>query len=254
MGGEFKMEAPKEGGISHVAGAVALDDNLGSDRKKRRYTQLSDGSITERAYHVKRPKVSSEYQSKMGAIDGHNFRRQSGKGVRPLEKVWVSNDSKDRIFINVVGWVIVNMFLAHQYFIVGGTSKKTATEFQSDVAPALIHNHYLRDAMEPGEVHVDDEGQANDPADCVINPHRKSNWCKVCHNRRTLYMCRKCSKPKAARVRRDKGRAGGLKYQHDGFMHFCKGTCFARHKCGHVPQRRKKGSVLVESDLETTPE
>ena len=95
-------------------------NGLGTDRQKRRYTQISDGTVRENTYHVKRPRVSSEYQSKMGAIDGHNFRRQSGKGVRPLEKVWVSNDSKDRIFINVVSWVIVNMYLANQYFIHGG--------------------------------------------------------------------------------------------------------------------------------------
>ena len=34
----------------------------GSDRIKRKYTQISTGSIQSRAYHVERPKVSAEYQ------------------------------------------------------------------------------------------------------------------------------------------------------------------------------------------------
>ena len=75
----------------------------GSDRIKRKYTQMSSGNITSRSYHVKRPKVSSEYQERMGAIDNHNWRRQSSKGVQALEKVWVSRATKDRVFINVVG-------------------------------------------------------------------------------------------------------------------------------------------------------
>ena len=224
-------------------------NNLGTDRKKRRHTQMSDGTVRDHIYHVKRPKVSSEYQSKMGAIDGHNFRRQSGKGVRPLEKVWVSNDSKDRIFINIVGWVIVNMFLAHQYFVGGGgNKKKTASAFQADVATCLINNQYAREAMGTDDDDVHAEGADNDPEDCVMNPHRKSNWCKICHNRRTLFICRKCSKPKAARLRKDKGRAGGDKFQHDGYMHFCKVGCFAKHKCGHVPLRRKKRTRGMESE------
>jgi len=71
----------------------------GSDRIKRKYTQISSGSIQSRAYHVKRPKVSAEYQQRMGAIDNHNWRRQSGKGLQALERVWVSNQTKDRILL-----------------------------------------------------------------------------------------------------------------------------------------------------------
>ena len=55
----------------------------------------------------------------MGAIDAHNFRRQSGKGMRAMENVWVSNDAKDRIFINIISWVVINMFLAKKTFVWG---------------------------------------------------------------------------------------------------------------------------------------
>ena len=55
-------------------------------------------------------------------------------------------------------------------------------------------------------------------------------------------------RPKLPSIRRDKGRAGGTKMQHDGYMHFCKGLCFAKHKCGHVRYRRSKGTVGVRND------
>ena len=45
----------------------------GSDRKKRRYTQLTDGNLRIEDYPAKRPKVSTEYQQMMDAIDAHNF-------------------------------------------------------------------------------------------------------------------------------------------------------------------------------------
>ena len=59
---------------------------MGSDRIKRKYTQMSDGKVNVENYHVKRPKVSSEYQNQMGAIDAHNYRRQSCKSVTSFEK------------------------------------------------------------------------------------------------------------------------------------------------------------------------
>ena len=78
----------------------------GSDRVKRKYKQMRGGDVQTESYHVKRPMISAEYQDKMGAIDNHNWRRQSGKGTEALERVCVTNSSKDRIFINVV-WVYV---------------------------------------------------------------------------------------------------------------------------------------------------
>ena len=106
--------------------------------------------------------------------------------MRPLEKVWASNDSKGRIFINVIGWVAVNMYLAHQYFVRGGKAQKTAAPFQVEAAHAMLNNPYLYEAMDQGESPDRSEDDDNDPADCVINPRRKSNWCKYCHNHRTL--------------------------------------------------------------------
>ena len=67
----------------HTGGTTAQ----GSDRTKRKYSQTSDGKVTATLYHVKRPKVSSEYQGRMGAIDGYNYRRQSGKSCGAMEKL-----------------------------------------------------------------------------------------------------------------------------------------------------------------------
>ena len=102
----------------------------GSDRVKRKYTQLNTGKVNVETYHVKRPKVSSEYQSRMGAIDGHNNRRQSGRGTAPLEKMCVTRNTKDRIFISIVSWVLINIYLIQKHFLWGGADKKSSAELQ----------------------------------------------------------------------------------------------------------------------------
>ena len=55
----------------------------------------------------------------MSAIDNRNWRRQSGKSVEALERVCVTRSTKGRIFINAVGWIIVNLFLAKKHFVYG---------------------------------------------------------------------------------------------------------------------------------------
>jgi hypothetical protein len=121
-------------------------NTVGSDRKKRKYTQMNNGKVNEVIYHVKRPKVSAEHQGQMGAIDAsHNYRRQSGKGTASLEKVCVANDTKDRIFINMIGWVLINVYLAKKHFEWGGVPKKTSAEVQEAIALALINNQWLEE-------------------------------------------------------------------------------------------------------------
>ena len=115
-------------------------NTTGSDRRKRKYTQLSDGNIRIENYRAKRPKVSSEYQRNMGAIDSHNFRRQSGRGTKALEKVCVTRNAKDRVFINIIGWILANIYLAKKHFEWGGLEQKSNVEVQEAVAMALIKN------------------------------------------------------------------------------------------------------------------
>jgi hypothetical protein len=79
----------------------------------------------------------------MGAIDGHNYR-----GTASLEKACVTNDAKNRIFINVVGWALINIYLAKKYFEWGGQDvhKKASAEVQEEaIALALIHNQWLEE-------------------------------------------------------------------------------------------------------------
>ena len=100
----------------HTGGTTTV----GSGRIKRKYTQTSDGKVNETPYHSKRPKVLSEYQTHMGAIDAHNYRRQSGKSVGAMEKICVTRKSKDRIFMSVVSWILININLLQKYFLWGG--------------------------------------------------------------------------------------------------------------------------------------
>jgi hypothetical protein len=126
----------------HAAGGCKT---VGSDRKKRKHAQLGNGKVNEQIHNVKRPKVSAECQGQMGAIDGHNCRRHSGKGTASLEKVCVTHDTKNRIFINVTGWVLINVYLARKHFQWGGIQKKTSAEAQEAVALALINNQWLEE-------------------------------------------------------------------------------------------------------------
>ena len=108
----------------HTGGTIAQ----GSDRTKRKYTLISNGKVSTQSYQVKRPKVSSEYQTRMGAIDGHNSRRQSGKGLSSLEKCCVTRNAKDRIFISIVSWILINIYLLQKFFLWGGEAKKTPSK------------------------------------------------------------------------------------------------------------------------------
>ena len=227
----------------HTGGTNAV----GTDRTKRKYTQMTDGSITTFSYSVKRPKVSSEYQHRMGAIDGHNYRRQSGKGVGALEKVCITRNTKDRIFISIVSWILINVFLIKKFFVWGGEEKKTAAEFQESVAMALIHNQLLgEDERNPDDVSTDEDDMQtlNDPALCLKHPDYKKNTCRHCYKHTTVYYCDTCSDPQGRKKRADKGPNGGTKWGKAGYMHFCKhGGCYANHDCGNVPRRRTKDQM-----------
>ena len=219
-------------------------NTVGSDRKKRKCTQMNNGKVNEVIYHVKRPKVSAEYQGQMGAIDGHNYRRQSGKGTGSLEKVCVTNDTKDRIFINMIGWVLINVYLAKKHFEWGGIAKKTSSEVQEAIALALINNQWLEEGSNGTQMMNDDDdgGEDNDPGHCQKHPRNHSNLCKKCHKHKTYYICTKCSDPQPTKSRKDKGRIHGQpKLTMAGYMHFCKNGCFAEHACGFTKLRRPKG-------------
>ena len=223
----------------HTCGTTVM----GSDRVKRKYAQMSDGKVTSTNYHVKRPKVSSEYQSKMGAIDGHNYRRQSSKSTLALEKVCVTRNTKDRIFISIVSWVLINIYLLQKFFLWGGEAKKTPSELQEQIAMALINNKLLEEADQDAD--PDNENDLpdfyNDPEDCKKHPDYKTNLCRVCYKHNTVYICDKCSVPTEKKLRKEKGKQGRAKYTQGGFMHFCRhGGCFEKHNCGHVPKRRSK--------------
>ena len=192
---------------------------------------------------MKRPMISAEYQEKMGAIDNHNWRRQSGKGTEALERVCVTRSSKDRIFINVVGWIIVNMYLAKKHFYWVGDrvgDAMSSSEFQEAVAMCLIKNQHLSEAGSPNDPAA---GEPNDISNLGKHPKYKSNMCKFCFKRKTVYICKACSTPGRAKPRTDKGPKGGARFTDPGYMHFCRGGCFNNHKCGSTSSRRPRGSL-----------
>ena len=220
-------------------------NTTGSDRKKRRYVQMPDGNIRIDEYHVKRPKVSAEYQSTMGAIDSHNFRRQSGRGTKVLEKVCVTRNAKDRVFINMVGWILTNIYLCKKRFEWNGEERQSSQEVQEAVA--LIYNQWsneVRNNPDSSQSPSSPE-EANDPAKSVKHPHGYANSCKYCNKHKTQFICLGCSNPKESKTRRDTGRVNTnvSKVSRPGYMHFCKDKCYKRHNCGHVPLRRPKGSI-----------
>ena len=217
----------------------------GSDRVKRKYSQLNNGDVRQESYHVKRPKVSSEYQQQMGAVDAHNFRRQSGRSTAPLEKVCVTRRGKDRVFINIVGWILVNIYLAKKYFIWGGEEKKSASEVQEAIAMALINNQFLNENLNSPEDVTANVRTVNDPENLVRHPMGKLNLCRQCFRRRSIWICEKCSRPETPRQRRELGPKGGEKTTHSGYMHFCKKGCYGQHDCGHVRRRRTKATMQV---------
>ena len=49
-------------------------------------------------------------------------------------------DTNGGVFINIVGWVLVNVFIAKKYFAWGGEERKCSAEAQESTAMALIKN------------------------------------------------------------------------------------------------------------------
>ena len=224
----------------HTGGTTAQ----GSDRTKRKYTQMSDGKVHATPYHVKRPKVSSEYQTRMGAIDGHNYRRQSGKSVGSLEKLCVTRNTKDRIFISIVSWVLINIYLLQKFFLWGGKAKKSPGELQEQIAMALINNQLYAESRRDDVDPEDESAELNDPNGCKKHPDYKQNTCRLCFKHKTVYYCANCSNPKAPKLRKEKGPKGGAKHTATGYLHFClHGGCYSKHKCGQVPKRRTKAQM-----------
>ena len=224
----------------------------GSDRTKRKYTQTIDGKVTATPYHVKRPKVSSEYQTRMGAIDGHNYRRQSGKSVGALEKLCVTRSTKDRIFISIVSWILINIFLLQKFFLWGGEEKKGPSELQEQIAMALINNQLYAESR--GDLDPDDNdeqnAECNNTVDCKKHPDYKQNMCRLCFKHKTVYYCGICSNPTEKKLRKEKGPKGRAKHTATGYMHFClHGGCFSKHKCGHVAKRRTKKQMSAAASI-----
>ena len=102
----------------------------------------------------------------MGAIDGHNYRRQSGKGTVSLEKACVTRNTKYRIFISISPWVLINIYLLQKHFTWGGEAKKTPGELQEAIAMALINDSLHKESNQEQDDDPDQEEAFNDPERC----------------------------------------------------------------------------------------
>ena len=209
---------------------------------ERRFEQIL------RAFTLSREaaKVSADYQSRMGAIDNHSSRRQSGKSVKGLEQVCVTRSTKGRISMNAVGRVMLNLFRAKKHCVNGESNvpdtdeSEPTSEFQEQFVMELINNQYLAEAPVGSSP---DNSMINNIESCVKHPKYKSNLCKFCHQRGAVYICNVCSNPGRSKVRKEKSSKGNVKMTDPGFNHFCKGGCFAQHKCGATSHRRPRGSL-----------
>ena len=144
----------------------------------------------------------------------------------------MTKSTKDWIFINAVGWIIVNLFLVKKHFVYGKSEvpetdkSETASEFQEKVAMALIKNQRLTEApIRP----TPDGNTINNLESCVKHPKHKPNLCKFCYQRRTVYICNVCSNPGRSKVRKERSSKGNVKMTDPGFNHYCKGGCFTQH-------------------------
>ena len=90
--------------------------------------------------------------------------------MEPLEKVCITRHTKDRVFINVVSWVLINVFLAKKYFVWGGEERQGSAEVQEAIAKALIHNQLLTEDLASGAAEVDDVLATNDPSKSAKHP------------------------------------------------------------------------------------
>ena len=221
----------------------------GGVRKKEKEQLLTDGSVRVIRYQVQRPKVGSEYQAMMGAIDMHNYFRQarSSVSVLPFEVVCVTNDSTHRIVINIVGLGFVQIYITLYTWDAARCprGKKTRREVQNDTAMALVNNQYVLEELEQ-EMQQTEGAASQRTKDEHLQQHPNKNWnlCKQCFTHRSMYYCTMCSNPGKVKRRKDKGgkdRQGGRKRSRPGYNHFCKrGNCFDLHKCDAVQKRRRK--------------
>ena len=164
-----------------------------------------------------------------------------------FEKVCITRNTKDRVFINIISWVLINIYLVKKFFLWHGEEKQSPAELHEAIAMALIENQYYSEhgRVEPvSESISSSDAEENDPAYCVKHPNYKKNKCRYCYKKSTIFICSKCSVPKRPTARKEKGPKGGEKFTHGGYMHFCKHSgCYAKHNCGHVPFRRTKAQM-----------
>ena len=86
----------------------------------------------------------------------------------------MTRNGKGRVFINIIGWILINIYLAKKFFMWGGEDRKSAAEVQESIAMALINNQFLNEARarNGGDDGSDDEG-GNDPEFMARHPLRK---------------------------------------------------------------------------------
>ena len=156
----------------------------------------------------------------------------------------MTRNGKDRVFINIIGWILINIYLAKKFFMWGGEDRKSAAEVQESIAMALINNQFLNEARarNGGDDGSDSEG-GNDPEFMTRHPLRKKNMCRHCFRYRTIWICEKCSNPQRGKPRKELGPNGNEKLTHSGYMHFCRKGCYAAHDCGNVCRRRTKATM-----------
>ena len=142
----------------------------------------------------------------------------------------------------------MNMYMAKVHFDWVGnraSNPMTSGEFQEAVAMSLIENQHL---SESGVPNAPANREPNDPANCQKHPKYKSNLCKYCYQRKTVFVCMLCSRPGRPKLRTDTGPKGGAHYTDPGYMHFCRGGCYNNHDCGGTSSRRPRNSVVAVRD------
>ena len=225
----------------------------GVARAKKRYQLLKNGNHKTIKYKVQRPGMGSEYQGKMGAVDGWNYQKHQFK-IPP------TTDPMFRIFsdFSIIG-TSINVYKALKHFcperlvdqkatsdeVINDKGQMNHHQFCEVMAMSLIQNQWIIQDGQSEPQQGGEEGGREHKAHPDGTRHRRK--CIGC-NTQTHLICTGCSAPGKEKTIQCQGKTHKLK---PGFKFFCK-KCFPSHVCGEAKHTRKSVSRpgVAESNRE----
>ena len=179
-----------------------------SVRKRHKRVEVNGRFVSEPYYKIiPRPMVVKELFDAFSVIDVDDHYRQ---GSLELERTWIVRDWVLRIFMTILGIIIVNAFYAFLYI---SGKEPTFNEFLGRLSYQLIHNKFLTQELRELRPRAPGVGIDQDRDEGLGEPHRAAllstlemyshvlgtnkraaRKCKTC-KARTAWYCVQCSQP-----------------------------------------------------------